>query len=107
MTFDDWEQVPDGKTPTSELAYQNTNDDSKDPTDPSPPYEETIAQPQPTGPARLKILGATWGGIIVTSELQNMIKPPPPTASPTESFETLKLTCTPCTPSSSQTQPCT
>ncbi|KAK3386591.1 hypothetical protein B0H63DRAFT_468042 [Podospora didyma] len=95
MTIEDWEQVPDGKIPASELAYQNTNDDIKDPTDPSPPYEESIAQPQPTGPARLKILGATWGGVIVTSELQSMIKTPAPTPSSSSSaessFETLKL----------------
>ncbi|KAK0610379.1 hypothetical protein B0T17DRAFT_466405, partial [Bombardia bombarda] len=37
----------------------------------------------PSGPARLRILGATWGGIIVTAELQGMIT--------VETFEALTL----------------
>ncbi|KAL2134819.1 hypothetical protein VTI74DRAFT_10715 [Chaetomium olivicolor] len=89
MTIGDWEQVPDGKMPTSELTFNDPND-FKDPNDllgPSPPYEEAIRSTRrPDGPSRLRIFGATWGGIDVTAEIQGMV-----TLDRSDKFETVTL----------------
>ncbi|KAL2019372.1 hypothetical protein VTK56DRAFT_9752 [Thermocarpiscus australiensis] len=43
--------------------------------EPIPSYEESIAAPRPAADARprLQILGATWGGVNVTHEVQSMV----------------------------------
>ncbi|KAJ4291436.1 hypothetical protein N0V88_006029 [Collariella sp. IMI 366227] len=39
--------------------------------DPIPSYEESVAAPRPSG--ALQILGATWGGVTVTPEIQALV----------------------------------
>ncbi|KAK4224073.1 hypothetical protein QBC38DRAFT_424170 [Podospora fimiseda] len=69
-------QVPNGTTPTSEQPFH----DFKLPDTKPPPYEDIviITSPQPPltplGPPKLHILSATWGGVLVTPEIQLLIK---------------------------------
>ncbi|KAJ7504297.1 hypothetical protein B0H11DRAFT_1981563 [Mycena galericulata] len=55
MTFDGWENIPN---PLSSMPL-------RDP----PRYTD----PRHAGPPRLRILGATWGGVQVTAEVQAMV----------------------------------
>ncbi|KAK4449783.1 hypothetical protein QBC34DRAFT_83284 [Podospora aff. communis PSN243] len=86
MTAHDLDHVADGKMPLSEASLHIP--DPKD-LDPSPPYTESAVPPQssaPTGPSRLHILGATWGGINVTSDIQGLIE-----VDKSSQFQRLKL----------------
>ena len=88
MTFDSWEQVPDGKMPASELSLHDHIDfKSSGDLDPSPPYEEALRSTDTDeGPSILRIIGATWGGVNITAEIQGLV-----TIDPSGKFETVNL----------------
>lgn len=74
---------------SSTVPIDNYSDDNDNP----PPYEEsTGAAPSQSadhhrrGPPRLHILGATWGGVNVTADVQGLV-----TLDKSKTFETLKL----------------
>lgn len=66
MKFEDWETISDNKSEKS--AYHSIDE-------PTPAYEkmEVIVPRRPNQPARLKIAGATWGGVNVTEDVRSMI----------------------------------
>jgi len=70
MVSHNWEAaaVVDGRTP-------NTAPPEKADADPSPAYEDVVAGPSRSSNAqpRLRILGATWGGVNVTAEISGMV----------------------------------
>ena len=88
MTTDGWEQVSNGKMPISEQPLNDgENSKGSDDLGPSPPYEETVQSARRhDGPSRLHVLGATWGGVDVTAEIQGIV-----TLDTAGKFETMTL----------------
>lgn len=74
MTLDGWEDLSDEKPKPPQLPLN-----TKPPVlrGPPPRYDS-----KPAGPPRLSIIGATWGGVVVTPDIQAMI-----TASQTLTFD--------------------
>ncbi|KAM7184554.1 hypothetical protein V8F20_012164 [Naviculisporaceae sp. PSN 640] len=66
MKFEDWETISDNGSGKS--AYHSIDE-------PTPAYEkmEVVVPRRPDQPARLKIAGATWGGVNVTEDVRAMI----------------------------------
>ncbi|KAM7211596.1 hypothetical protein V8F06_013013 [Rhypophila decipiens] len=66
MKLEDWETISDDKSEKS--AYHSVDE-------PTPAYTkmEVTVPRRPDQPARLKIAGATWGGVNVTEDVRAMI----------------------------------
>ncbi|KAK3997858.1 hypothetical protein QBC44DRAFT_46265 [Cladorrhinum sp. PSN332] len=85
MTHRNWEHaVPNGTMPTSEQGLSDT----KVPDVRPPAYEDVAgtSSHQMPGPPKLQILAATWGGVIVTPEIQMQVTP-----DSSEDFDTITL----------------
>jgi len=66
MKFEDWESVSDDKSEKS--TYHSLDE-------PTPAYEkrEVTVPRRPDQPARLYVVGATWGGVNVTEDIRSMV----------------------------------
>ncbi|KAK3384888.1 hypothetical protein B0H63DRAFT_471820 [Podospora didyma] len=69
--IDGWEDVGDVKS--EKMSFRTAPSTTDDEGDPTPAYEESVDYRPPGMPPRLRVVGATWGGVNVTDDVQSMV----------------------------------